>query len=174
MTHPGLGARPGPALLRVAVSVEPVVIVGVSIPRVARRVTDCTSFSLLLECVQEALADAGLDARRRERRVPRVAGSRRFAARWSSNWARRAGTTFNWVLEHGLDAIGIRGVLNVAAAYRAGLCETVLVGAAVATGPTIPAGVPDGAAAPGVVSPAISWDWSSSTRSAPISPAGSH
>jgi acetyl-CoA acetyltransferase len=59
------------------------------------------------------------------------------------------------VLEHGLDAIGIRGVLNAAAAIQAGLCETVLVGAAVATGLTIPAGVPDGAASPRGASPAI-------------------
>jgi acetyl-CoA acetyltransferase len=42
-----------------------------------------------------------------------------------------------WVVENGLDAVGIRGVLNASAAIQAGVCNTVVIASAVA-GPLIP------------------------------------
>jgi acetyl-CoA acetyltransferase len=118
---------------------EPVAIAGIAVPRMARRIVDRTPTSLLLECVGEALDDAGLEPRAVDGACLSWAGAGGSPLGGSSNWARYLGRPLTWVLEQGLDTTGIRGVLNAAAAIRAGLCETVVVGCAVTSGG--PAGV---------------------------------
>jgi acetyl-CoA acetyltransferase len=111
---------------------DPVAIVGVSVPKVARVIPNRTSFGLTLECVREALADAGVTKEEVNGACVAWPGPGGSPQGGSSNWARQLGVTLNWVVEQGLDAIGVRAVLHAAAAIQAGLCETVVIGAAVA------------------------------------------
>lgn len=109
-----------------------VAIVGVAVPKVALSIPDETSLSLTKEAVLGALRDAGLtkqDVNGACLPWPGPGGSPHGG---SSNWARVLGVPFNWVVEDGLDAYGIRAILNASAAISFGLCETVVVGCGLA------------------------------------------
>lgn len=109
-------------------------IVGVAVPRVARAITDRSAGNLLRDCIDEALTDAGLRWDEVDGACLSWPGPGGSPLGGSSNWAPLFGS-LAWVVDDGLDAVGIRGVLHAAAAVEAGLCETVVVGSAVASGP---------------------------------------
>ncbi|MGX7678445.1 thiolase family protein [Jatrophihabitans sp. DSM 45814] len=115
-------------------TVEPPAIVGVSIPEAARYLPDETSMGITLRSVVEALEDAGLDKSEVNGACIAWNGPGQSPGGGSSNWARQLGVTLNWVIDGGLDAVGIRGLLNATAAIRAGLCETVVVAGGLAGG----------------------------------------
>ena len=115
-------------------SKDPVAIVGVCIPRVGRYLPEETSLGLGLQAITGALADAGVTKDEVNGVCFDWPGPGGSPGGGSSNWARVLGVTLNWVIDGGLDAVGIRAVLNAAAAIKAGLCETVVVGSAFAGG----------------------------------------
>ncbi|WP_322751468.1 MULTISPECIES: thiolase family protein [unclassified Frankia] len=114
---------------------DPVAIVGVAVPRVAKHIPDETATSLTLKSILAALDDAGLEPSDVNGMCATWPGPGGSHQAWSTNWARQLGVTLNWVIDEGLDVGGIRGVLNAAAAIKAGLCETVVVATATAGGP---------------------------------------
>ncbi|GAA1858962.1 thiolase family protein [Pseudonocardia ailaonensis] len=116
---------------------DPVAIVGLDIPRLANHIPDENSFSLCLKAVLGAIDDAGLSRDEVNGACLTWESQAGSPMSGSSNWARLLGSTLNWVAENDLDALGIRGVLNAAAAIKAGLCETVVIGAALAGGPAV-------------------------------------
>ena len=113
---------------------DPVAIVGVCIPRVARHIPDETSDGLTLRAVVGAMADAGMGIDEIDGACIGWAGPGHRPGGGSANWARQLGVTLHWVIDGGLDAVGVRAVLNAAAAIKAGLCETVVVAGGVAGG----------------------------------------
>lgn len=114
---------------------DPVAIVGVAVPRIAKHIPDETAASLTLKSILAALDDAGLHTYDVNGMCATWPGPGGSPQAWSSNWARQLGVTLNWVIEEGLDVGGIRGVVNAAAAIKAGLCETAVVATATAGGP---------------------------------------
>ena len=114
---------------------DPVAIVGVAVPRVAKHIPDETATSLTLKSVLAAIDDAGLGPQDVTGMAATWPGPGGSPQAWSSNWARQLGLRLNWVIDEGLDVGGIRAVLNGAAAIKAGLCETVVVATATAGGP---------------------------------------
>jgi acetyl-CoA acetyltransferase len=113
---------------------DPIAIVGVCIPKVGRFIPDETSDGLTLKAVQGALADAGIGADEVDGACIGWRGPGHTLTGGSSNWARQLGVTLHWVIDTGLDSVGIRAVLNAAAAIQAGLCETVVVANGIAGG----------------------------------------
>jgi acetyl-CoA acetyltransferase len=118
---------------------DPVAIVGVCIPKVARYIPDETTMSLVVKAVKGALADAGITK-------DEVNGACMAVPGTSTDWAGMFGHRLNWVVDGGLDAVGVRAVLNAAAAIQAGLCEVVVVAGGSAGGerPSGPLGSGDG------------------------------
>lgn len=115
-----------------------VAIVGAAIPAVAKMIPGETSMSLTVKAVQAALDDAGMEAREVNGACIGWPGPGGSPLGGSTNWAGRLSSPLNWVIESGLDATGIRGVLNATGAIGAGLCETAIVAGAVAgTGTSI-------------------------------------
>ena len=113
---------------------DPVAIVGVSVPAASRYIPDETPLGITLRAVLAALDDAGLTTSDVNGACIGFAGPGHSPGGGSSNWARQLGVTLNWVVDAGLDAVGIRALLNAAAAIRAGLCETVVVAGGIAGG----------------------------------------
>src|SRR5579859_5492676 len=105
---------------------EPVAIVGLAVPKVGSFIADETAMSLTLKSIFAALDDAGLDKRDVNGISATWPGPGGSAQGGSSNWARQLGIPINWVIEQYLDVGGVRGVLNGAAAIKAGLCDTVV------------------------------------------------
>jgi acetyl-CoA acetyltransferase len=114
---------------------DPVAIVGVAVPRVAKHIPDETAATLTLKSILGALEDAGLAVKDVNGVCATWPGPGGSPQAWSSNWARQLGIKLNWVIDEGLDVGGIRAVLNAAAAIKAGLCETVVIATATAGGP---------------------------------------
>jgi acetyl-CoA acetyltransferase len=113
---------------------DPVAIVGVAIPRIAKHIADETAMSLTIKSIMTALEEAGLtksDVNGLCATWPGPGGSPQGG---TTNWARQLGIPLNWVIDEGLDVGGIRAVLNAAAAIKAGLCETAVVATATAGG----------------------------------------
>jgi acetyl-CoA acetyltransferase len=113
---------------------DPVAIVGVAVPAIAKHIPDETAASLTLKSIRAAIDDAGLRTRDVNGMCATWPGPGGSPQAWSANWARQLGVTLNWVIDEGLDVGGIRAVLNAAAAIKAGLCETVVVATATAGG----------------------------------------
>ena len=114
---------------------NPVAIVGVAVPRIGKHIADETATSLTLKSILAALDDAGVDKRDVNGLCATWPGPGGSPQAWSTNWARQLGVTLNWVIDEGLDVGGVRGVLNAAAAIKAGLCDTAVVATATAGGP---------------------------------------
>ena len=114
---------------------DPVAIVGVAVPRIGKHIADETATSLTLKSILAALDDAGVDKRDVNGMCATWPGPGGSPQAWSTNWARQLGVTLNWVIDEGLDVGGVRGVLNAAAAIKAGLCEIAVVATATAGGP---------------------------------------
>jgi acetyl-CoA acetyltransferase len=112
---------------------DPPAIVGISVPKLARSIPDETDFSMTVLAIQCALADAGIAKEEVNGICIDWPGPGGFP-KAGSNWARQLGITVNWLMEHDLDASGVRAVLNAAAAIQAGYCETVVIAAGCAGG----------------------------------------
>ena len=112
---------------------DPPAIVGICVPKVARSIPEATNFTITLQAITGALADAGIEKDEVNGVCIDWPGPGGFPGA-GSNWARQLGITLNWLMEHDLDASGVRAVLNASAAIQAGYCETVVVAAGVAGG----------------------------------------
>jgi len=114
---------------------DPVAIVGVAVPRISKHIADETASSLTLKSILAALGDAGIERHDVNGMCATWPGPGGSPQAWSTNWARQLGVRLNWVIDEGLDVGGVRGVLNAAAAIKAGLCEVAVVATATAGGP---------------------------------------
>ena len=114
---------------------NPVAIVGISVPRVAKSIPDETSTGLIIKAIRGALADAGMSKEEVNGACIDWPGPGGSPQGGSTNWGRLLGINLNWVVDFGLDRCGVRGVLNAAAAIQAGLCETVVIAQGNAGGP---------------------------------------
>ncbi len=110
---------------------DPVAIIGVHIPKIARRIPDETVETLTVKAITGALADAGIS----KEEVNGANINWPEGGGWGSgNWAGMFGHKLNWVVIGGQDIVGARAVANAAAAIQAGLCETVVIAGATAGG----------------------------------------
>jgi acetyl-CoA acetyltransferase len=115
-------------------STDPVAIVGVAVPATGFHIPNETSTTLQLKAMQQAALDAGISVQEINGACMPWSGPGGSAQSGTSNWARVLGTSFNWAIEGGFDALGIRALLHAAAAIQAGLCETVCISHALAGG----------------------------------------
>jgi acetyl-CoA acetyltransferase len=113
---------------------DPVAVVGVCIPKVGKFIPDDTPDGITLKAVLGALADAGVSADEVNGACIAWRGPGHAPGGGSTNWARQLGVTLNWVVDTGLDSVGIRALLNASAAIKAGLCETVVIASGIAGG----------------------------------------
>lgn len=105
------------------------VLVGLHLTSQAIRLPGRTSHQLMIEAIQGALADAGLDRRDVDGVAiewPGPGGAPGDAGSWASYFGGR----LSWTESHFMDTAGVRGVLKAGAAIRAGLCDTVVLGSA--------------------------------------------
>jgi acetyl-CoA acetyltransferase len=116
---------------------DPVAIVGICVPRVAKNIDDETSTSLIIRAITGALADAGISKDEVNGACIDWPGPGGSPQGGSTNWGRQLGVTLNWVIDQGLDSVGVRAVLNAAAAIKAGLCETVVIAQGNCGGPKV-------------------------------------
>lgn len=110
-----------------------VAIAGVYASRQARML-EITPFDLILECLQGALADAGLQP-------GEVDG---IAVEWPgpgaevgdpASWATQLGTELSWVGDSIFLTAGIRGLIQAAAAVATGQADVVVMGGGLSGGP---------------------------------------
>jgi acetyl-CoA acetyltransferase len=118
-----------------AVTDNSVAVVGVCVPGAARYIPDQTPLEITLAAVKGAIDDAGLAISDINGACIAFGGPGHSPNGGSSNWATQLGVTLNWVIDGGLDAAGIRALLNAAGAIRSALCETIVVAGGIAGGP---------------------------------------
>ncbi|GAB3200674.1 thiolase family protein [Nocardioides hungaricus] len=124
-----------------------VAIVGVYTTELGRDLRGRTSFSLTMEAVKGAVADAGLSLSDIDGAAVVWPGRSGAPLDGSANWAPYLNGRLRWTMDADLDTAGIRGLLKAAAAVGAGLCESAVVAAGLA-GSWSPDGnpVPEGSA----------------------------